>query len=1062
MIIPACPGVLWKPTAPHPSDGAAAEHPMEQGADHMIRFNDETPERIMIMPTLNLAGVWNHRTDHDDRGLTEQWQSQHFNANPFTLPGTATTNHVGTPLEYEPKLNEWTTRSPRQRYEYTGALWLQRDITMPDWAGLGVQLELERVIFDSTVWIDGHWAGRQDSLSVTHTHDLAAHAKPGETQTLTIRIDNRDIHNILDKASAYTNETQTIWNGIVGGIRLTPTPPVTRLIVNPQPDGRILASFQSNQPARAMTVRISDETNTIVAAADMTVQPGDNTIQLTIPNPREWDEHDPRLYRLAVTSGTETATTMFGLRTLTVQDRQITVNGRRVFLRGTLDCCVYPKTGYPPCDVESYRQIFRKIKKLGLNHVRYHSWCPPEAAFDAADQLGVYLSIEGPFWMDDWFNGNVGWHADHYEYMEQELTRIIDAYGNHPSFIMLAVGNELSGDYTYLEDMLQRVRQHDRHRRLTTITSNSGCVVFHREPTSVDDFFVDVQYQGTGIRGQAFLDQMVEETTLTYDQTVRDAPLPLIAHELGQYAVFPDISEIPEYDGALAPVNLDVIAADLHAKGLDGHAKDYVLASGHLAAELYRDDIEATLRTHHFGGFQMLDLHDFPGQSTATVGLLNAFWESKGIDNMDLHCRPVTPLLIMGKRQYWSTDTLQATLKVFNYGNGDVPAGRWYWSLNAVDTDTLLEGHVDAGAAPQGDLTEIGSLSIDLKAFDKDTKAVLTVTNTEAGCSNSWDIWVYQPKPSSWFDDTVTVGDTYDDAVRVTLEAGGKAVILADPNRMTKVRKGEFFPVFWSPVWFKSVDPCGMFCQQDHPLFDGFPTGRYADLNWKDPLENSFGMIIDGLGPGFEPVTEIVPNFYTIEHATNLFECRVGEGRLLVCSIDLTRTDMPSILSLRNSIVSYVNGDEFNPVQTIDGRKLDALLNAKPMDEEPRERNIALRKPASTDGSKSKSRGPERAVDGSPLTFWESINSLTGHWWQVDLEEQRTIHRICITLQEPQDTQLIIESSDDGVHYARIIDERADARIRVFEFPPRSCRFVKVTFNQPNTMGAGMVDFSVS
>lgn len=1028
---------------------------------------------------LDLSGPWDYRLDPDDRGMPEIWSAQSFDAAPFELPGTTTTNHVGHRLEADTELNEDTTRCLRQRYDYLGALWVQRRIVMPPAEALadGVELYLERVIFESAVWIDGHYVGRRDSLSAAHVYDLTPFVEPGREQTLTIRIDNRDVEHIYDKASAYTDETQTLWNGIVGAIELRAgAGPVRDVQVFPRPsDGSVHVLLRGvAQSATTADVLVRDAAGETVAESHgVAVHAGDNGIDVVLPHFETWDEFHPTLYTLSViVDGRETDVT-FGMRELSVDGRTLRINGNGMFLRGTLDCCVFPKTGFPPCDVASYEHIYRRVKEAGLNHVRYHSWCPPEAAFEAADRLGVYLSVEGPFWMDDWFKGDVGSHIDHYDYIEAELNRIVDAYGNHPSLCMLVAGNELSGDYTYLEDVLTRIRKRDP-RFLTTLTSNSGCIVTRRQPTAADDYFVDVQYDETGIRGQAFLDEMVEQTTLTYDEAVGKASLPLVAHELGQYAVFPDVSEIPEYDGALAPVNLEVIKNDLERKGLIGYAKDYVLASGHLAAVLYRDDIESTMRTRGFGGFQMLDLHDFPGQSTATVGLLNAFWEPKGIDDIDLHCDAVKPLVILDKRQFVAGETLTATLKVFNYGADDIEAGRWTWSLDAVDARSdagvgvpavHLEGEVDAAAAPQGDLTEVGAFSVPLDCFTSNTKARLAVRHPGLGVENSWDIWVYAPEPARDFADDVTVSDRFDDRVRQTLERGGKAVILADPNKVAKARKGEFFPVFWSPVWFKSVDPCGMFCDERHPALRSFPASRYSELVWKDPIERSFSIVIDALGGAFKPITQIVPNFYTIEHATNLFECAVGDGRLLVCSVNLDATDSPSVLALRNSIVDYVNGDGFAPVQSVDASTLTALLNPPAgavVPDHDAKPNLALRKSASTDGSKSKSRGPEHAVDGSPLTFWESINSLPGHWWRVDLRQEATVSRIEIDLQEPQDTELTIDGSVDGSSWTTLAQRREQAKNRVYDIEPQPLRYIRVTYVQPSTIGAGMTDFRVS
>ncbi|MNW23659.1 hypothetical protein D3C74_03660 [compost metagenome] len=137
---------------------------------------------------------------------------------------------------------------------------------------------------------------------------------------------------------------------------------------------------------------------------------------------------------------------------------------------------------------------------------------------------------------------------------------------------------------------------------------------------------------GVGARGQYLQTELTDATELDFQAAIALRYIPVITHEIGQYAVYPDVTEIEQYNGVLRPVNLEVIQADLERKGVIGEVKKWVRGSGMLALQLYRDEIEAALRTPDLGGFQLLDLHDFPGQSTATVGILNAFWQSKGLD----------------------------------------------------------------------------------------------------------------------------------------------------------------------------------------------------------------------------------------------------------------------------------------------------------------------------------------------------------------------------------------------------------------------------------------------
>ena len=82
----------------------------------------------------------------------------------------------------------------------------------------------------------------------------------------------------------------------------------------------------------------------------------------------------------------------FGMRQIGRNGADLLVNGKKVFLRGTLECCIFPLTGYPPTTKEGWLKVFRSAKEWGLNHLRFHSWCPPKAAFEVADSLGFLFA----------------------------------------------------------------------------------------------------------------------------------------------------------------------------------------------------------------------------------------------------------------------------------------------------------------------------------------------------------------------------------------------------------------------------------------------------------------------------------------------------------------------------------------------------------------------------------------------------------------------------------------------------------------------------------------------
>jgi beta-galactosidase/beta-glucuronidase len=193
-----------------------------------------------------------------------------------------------------------------------------------------------------------------------------------------------------------------------------------------------------------------------------------------ILKPQLWSEFIPAMYNLSVdlkgSDGQITAleSVDFGMREFSANGSRFAVNGKPVFLRGTTECCIFPLTGYPPLDVQSWEKVLKICKEYGLNHVRFHSYCPPEAAFTAADKLGIYFHIECSSWANQGTSIGDGGTIDKFIYEEGD--KIIKEYGNHPSFCMLAYGNEPAGKNQngFLGELLTYWKAKDERRVYTS------------------------------------------------------------------------------------------------------------------------------------------------------------------------------------------------------------------------------------------------------------------------------------------------------------------------------------------------------------------------------------------------------------------------------------------------------------------------------------------------------------------------------------------------------------------------------------------------------------------
>lgn len=885
------------------------------------------------MQTINLSGEWRYKLDGGETGS-------------FNLPGSACEAGIGEKQEKFTELTSDAVRCLRQKYSYTGALFLEREVDIPEeFNNKHITLFLERVNIASELWIDGGKIGRQIiGLSTPHIYDLTDKITSGHHK-ITLRIDNSDLINMDTMASGYSDDTQSIWLGIIGKIELRAEDifHIDNLQVFPQErsvkvDVTACSDCKSPHERRQVTISLTAKTpdkkelKTVFFSETLYNQKQILHLEYPIDGEIEyWDEFNPALYTMTaalsyngeglseeienittsehekskITSGYDEKSVVFGMRTIEVKGKEFILNGRPIALRGTLDCAIYPKTGYPPTDLKSWLKTMKTVKEYGLNHVRFHAWCPPEAAFAAADMFGIYVLAEMPFWLNkDVCRLAAGDDIIHKYYYTQEAINISRTFGNHPSFIMFSNGNELMGDFEMLETITTQIKAIDP-RRLYTMTTN-----FDHPTAPCEDFLCAFEAKGHRIRIQVFHDVVSEHTCLSYDDAVKASDVPIVSFEVGQYCVYPNVDSVTDYDGNLLPVNFEIIGEEMKRHGIYHKLNDYIYASGKLAALLYKEDIEASLRTRKMGGFELLSLTDYTGQGTATVGLLDVFWNSKGLispEEFRKFCSSTVPLM-KADRIFKNTDMFTAEFDLYDYGKERIQ--------NIEYTLSLYNGAELLRTITTSDKTV--SFPLDFICEPSMLTAVLSVGKYK----NTWTEFVYPERSISF---NVPVISGYTPQLEEIIENGGKAVVLAMADNLAKPIEGLFKPVFWSPAWFKSQRACGLIIDSRHAVFDGFPTNDFADFQWKHPIDNSVSADISELTQDFKPIIEPVPNFFDNTPRSPLFEAKIGKADILFCGFDFS-IDNVTVNALKTSIAEYVNSDMFKPKQKLDKEAFKKLF----------------------------------------------------------------------------------------------------------------------------------------
>ena len=894
---------------------------------------------------LSLAGNWAFKIDSLNVGETDRWfdKPASFFTQKIKLPGTMDDAGFGNPVKVLPELKREVMLHLWRKVSYTGAAWYQKEIIIPaGWEDKYAEIFLERVLWATSIWIDGKPLNEKgESLVAPHTFNSLSILKPGK-HVITLRIDNSKKFDIsLGKqnfAHIYTEETQIIWNGVIGKIGINAKEKVFIENVQVYGDGesnrlKVTSSIHNKTNSTVKTTInfvITSTNNTTSFDSAVVLNHGVTDIDITIKikNPiKKWDEFNPVLYKLAATvktsNGADTKTTSFGFRKINNAAAQLQINGRPLFLRGTLECSIFPKEAHAPMDRAGWLRVFTIAKSYGLNHLRFHSWCPPEAAFAVADELGFYLQVELPVWTT-----KIGMDAPADNFLKAEADRIIKYYGNHPSFCFWSMGNEMQGNMQWLSDEVNLLKAKD-NRRLYTTTSFTFEEGYGKSPQAADDYLI-TQYTKKGwVRGQGIFDAEAPAFNKDYATATEGLTVPLITHEIGQYAVYPNMMEIPKYTGVLKPVNFIAIQKDLERKNLLGLAGAYTKASGKLALLLYKEEIERALKTSAVSGFQLLDLHDFPGQGTALVGILDAFWDSKGLispTDFRKFCSPVVPLIRFPKAAYTNDEKFMASVEIANFGNTLINQPTIKWKISNNKNVLIANGKFSVLKIDIGNGITVGNIVASLSKITTAQKLTVSVSIENTNYSNEWNIWVY-PKNISTNENDIVFTTNTDDAIKALNE--GKKVLLNPSKEKINGVEGKFVQVFWSPVHFPNQPgTMGLLIDSAHPAFKYFPTDTYSNWQWWDLCKNSTTLVLDSTGISASAIVlRAIDNFFKNRTMAGIIETKVGRGKLLFCSMDINNDliHRPVAKQLRYSLIQYMKTNKFKPITKLaeaDIRKL--------------------------------------------------------------------------------------------------------------------------------------------
>lgn len=893
-----------------------------------------------------------------------------------------------------------------EKYKYVGKVVFEKTFDLTDIHNKSVIFFMERSRI-TKVWVNGVYAGRRDLLTTKQVYDITELVKEGRN-TISVEVDNT--YETAPKDAIFgshmaTEHTQTNWTGILGEIGLRISPRIYPSLIRVYPYAseykarvkiRLFSHICGNERVRITLNQINAEEKAV--QKEFTVEMGNNEFEMKLNLNKKtplWSEFAPLMTSIIVnietSEGVIEKEVQFGLRDYGIGEdkKHIAVNGKNIFIRSETNCAVFPKTGYAPMDEESWDKLFDTYLKYGINYVRCHSWCPPDAAFRSADKKGLYIQPELCEWTFHTFED-----PNEYDYYTREAKAIIDNYGNHPSLVALTWGNELrSRNRKRMGELCHIMHDYD-DTRLYAEGSNAW---YGQEGINEDSDFVLAQgnykdaWRGAFAGNKGFINEKVPAKNMNYSKEIANIDKPVISFEVGQFQVYPDYDEIKKYQGPLEARNLMEYQKLMIKNGLGGKDKEFQEASGKLAMMCYREEIEAAMRTPDLAGISLLGLQDFSGQGTALVGMIDAFGDPKKFsDPSDFRAffGPVTPLIEMDKHSFSPKENADFKVYVHNFGNENLYEKVSISAVNMADDNRLFYQEWIPKEISQGKLNYIGL--VQFKMPEVETAAEIEIRVSVGNHINKYKIFVYRDQEITSKESNCIISKFDQEAIE-RLNRGEN--LLYNPKlslgSLPCSIPASYISDFWCWIMFKKWDSSGtmgLSLDPKAPVFNKFPTDNCTDPRWWHLLSKSRAIVLTKTN--IEPLIPMIDNIQRNEKLAMAFEVNVGKGKILVTSLNLSDTKEPSVKAFIKSLVAYINSDKFKPSVSLTPEELMELV--------PGERNCIFDENTTAYGGINADRANNALTESKDAWDTVGLADKKDAFYQIDFHTKKVLDTIQI------------------------------------------------------------------
>jgi hypothetical protein len=777
---------------------------------------DATPAVVnpVIRPTLrqsiSLDGDWSFVTDPQARGDRDRWfdpQREWRDAKPLKVPACWEAQGVGGPGPSKPVAVEQSIRPLIG--SYVGAAWYRKQINIPgDWSYKRIWLKIGGVNSQGSFWINGQPVGDLSTYCGAYKFEVTDLIHPGESATIVAKVRNdlsspKGLFNWIARfGGLYRSvELEATNDSFIDNAYVEPDLDHKRALVHvrihsPQPrelEIQVKVSpipREGEAPAEPVSSSIKLEKNSV-----------DTTIAIPLNPCLPWSPEEPNLYVAHITlrennQDIDDWTERFGIRKLEVKNGNLFLNNRRYFLRGFGDDFIYPLTLCSPASRDEHRKHLLLAKQYGFNYVRHHTHCEVPEFYEAADEVGIMVQPELPYYGDTPSSRDPTLFQP-----ETHLTELIDHYRRYVSLSTYCMGNE-----DHITPPLDR-KLYDLAKWL--------------DPTRL------VVHQDGGAN--------------TPENSDWGKGLD-VKHEYLNLAVEEDPRLEPKYTGALQPPRkLSEFRNEITKLGLPVDLAEQCFDAGHELQRIWqKHGLESARRDERCDGYIFWTLVDVG--SPSAQGLLNQFWESKRSTPGEFR-NFNAPTVILGPD--WpaqsiaaSGDRLRFTWRISNFSSSDIKADKVQWTLR--DSSRILA----ATEAP------IGECEIAIPEVQVATQATLFAAIPNTDIKNEWLFYLFpKPRAAPRTHPNVIITSKLTPDIITRMTAGQRVLVTDLSHTFRTISPGTTLG------WWTLSQQRGAAIAK-HPAFGSFPhdgylspalfrivslAARWSDLHSVEPLMISHG-----------------------------------------------------------------------------------------------------------------------------------------------------------------------------------------------------------------------------